>query len=200
MDGLDMRLQVDRQQAVKNPSEFTDDAPLLYSRLWSMRGRACVDLGSSRRDWRSACSVQQPPMHRPIALPSWNDGPAKKAILDFVARTTTAGAPGFVPVPERIAVFDNDGTLWAEQPVYFQFAVALDRLKALAPQHPEWRDARALQVRAGGRHGGAGCHGREGPARDRGRDPCRHDDRGVFTRRSSSGSRRPSIRAPFEKK
>ena len=73
-------------------------------------------------------------------LPSWNDGLARKAILDFITRTTTVGSDEFVPVPERIAVFDNDGTLWAEQPVYFQLAFALDRVKAIAPQHPEWKD------------------------------------------------------------
>lgn len=66
------------------------------------------------------------------SLPSWSDGAAKTAILKFVAEAKT------VPEPERIAVFDNDGTLWAEQPVYFQFAFALDRIKALAPRHPEW--------------------------------------------------------------
>ncbi|MFE1598312.1 HAD family hydrolase [Methylobacterium sp. ID0610] len=73
-------------------------------------------------------------------LPSWNEGGPKQAILDFVGRVTTAGGHDFVPPPQRIAVFDNDGTLWAEQPVYFQVAFALDRVKALAPQHPEWRD------------------------------------------------------------
>lgn len=72
-------------------------------------------------------------------LPSWNDGPVKRAIFDFVARTTTAGGRDFVPVPERIATFDNDGTLWTEQPVYFQVAFAMDRVKALAPQRPEWK-------------------------------------------------------------
>jgi phosphoglycolate phosphatase-like HAD superfamily hydrolase len=71
-------------------------------------------------------------------LPSWNDGVAKKAIMDFVATVTKDGSPDFVPVPERIAAFDNDGTLWAEQPVYFQVAFMLDRIRALAPQHPEW--------------------------------------------------------------
>ena len=71
-------------------------------------------------------------------LPSWNDGPAKKAIADFVARVTKEGSPDFVPVPERIATFDNDGTLWAEKPLPFQLLFALDRVKALAPQHPEW--------------------------------------------------------------
>jgi phosphoglycolate phosphatase-like HAD superfamily hydrolase len=72
-------------------------------------------------------------------LPSWNEGPAKKAIIEFVQETTTQGSPKFVPPRERIATFDNDGTLWAEQPMYFQFIFALDRVKALAPQHPEWK-------------------------------------------------------------
>jgi len=72
-------------------------------------------------------------------LASWNDGAAKAAIQRFVANVTTLGGAGYVPVAERIAVFDNDGTLWAEQPLYFQLQFALDRVKALAPQHPEWR-------------------------------------------------------------
>ena len=72
-------------------------------------------------------------------LPSWNDGPARKAIVEFVGRVTREGGSEFVPVAERIAVFDNDGTLWAEQPMYFQLAFAIDRLKALAPAHPEWK-------------------------------------------------------------
>jgi len=73
-------------------------------------------------------------------LPSWNDGPAKHAIVDFVRATTDKGSPKFVPAAERIATFDNDGTLWCEQPMYSQFLFALDRVKALAPQHPEWKD------------------------------------------------------------
>jgi phosphoglycolate phosphatase-like HAD superfamily hydrolase len=72
-------------------------------------------------------------------LPSWNDGKNKQSIVDFVARVTKAGSPDFVPESQRIATFDNDGTLWAEQPLYFQFLFALDRVKALAPQHPEWK-------------------------------------------------------------
>jgi hypothetical protein len=72
-------------------------------------------------------------------LPSWNDGKAKQAIIDFVGEVTKDGSPDFVPVAERIATFDNDGTLWAEQPMYFQFLFALDRVKMLAPQHPEWK-------------------------------------------------------------
>jgi len=74
------------------------------------------------------------------ALPSWNDGATKQALVRFVAAVTTEGGPQFVAPPERVAVFDNDGTLWAEQPLYFQLAFALDRIKALAPQHPEWND------------------------------------------------------------
>jgi phosphoserine phosphatase len=72
-------------------------------------------------------------------LPSWNDGAAKNAIVDFVQSVTTKGSPNFVPVDKRIAAFDNDGTLWAEQPMYFQLLFALDRVKALAPKHPEWK-------------------------------------------------------------
>ena len=72
-------------------------------------------------------------------LPSWNEGATKKAITDFVARVTMQGSPDFVPVDLRIATFDNDGTLWCEQPFYFQLAFAFDRLKAMAPQHPEWK-------------------------------------------------------------
>jgi phosphoglycolate phosphatase-like HAD superfamily hydrolase len=84
-------------------------------------------------------SVAPPSFGQANPLPSWNDGPVKKAILDFVVRTTAAGGPDFVPVAERIATFDNDGTLWTEQPVYFQVAFSMDRVKALAPQHPEWK-------------------------------------------------------------
>ena len=73
-------------------------------------------------------------------LPSWNDGPAKKSITAFVEKVTKPDSPDFVPPAERVATFDNDGTLWAEQPMYFQFLFALDRVKALAPQHPEWKD------------------------------------------------------------
>ena len=73
-------------------------------------------------------------------LPSWNEGKSKKSIMDFVAKVTKPGSPDFVPEPERIATFDNDGTLWAEQPLYFQLLFGIDQIKALAPQHPEWKD------------------------------------------------------------
>jgi haloacid dehalogenase-like hydrolase len=73
-------------------------------------------------------------------LPSWAEGKAKQSIVAFVERVTVEGGAEFVPAPERIAVFDNDGSLWAEQPMYFQLLFALDRVKALAPEHPEWQD------------------------------------------------------------
>ena len=73
-------------------------------------------------------------------LSLWNDTPARQAILDFVAAVTTPGSADFVPPAERIATFDNDGTLWCEQPLPIQLYFALDRVKALAPQHPEWND------------------------------------------------------------
>ncbi len=73
------------------------------------------------------------------SLPSWNDGPAKKSITEFVAKVTKEGSSDFVPPEERIATFDNDGTLWCEQPLYFQLLFALARVNALAPQHPEWK-------------------------------------------------------------
>ena len=72
-------------------------------------------------------------------LPAWNDGPSKKAIIRFVNETSQAGSKKFIPLDERIAVFDNDGTLWSEQPLYVQLAFAIDRIKALAPQNPQWK-------------------------------------------------------------
>lgn len=95
-------------------------------------------------------------------LESWNDGAAKRAIVGFVADVTREGAPTFVPPAERIAVFDNDGCLWSEQPAYFQLQFAIDRVKALAPQHPEWKDRQPFKgvlegdlhaVAATGEHG-----------------------------------------------
>lgn len=71
-------------------------------------------------------------------LPSWNDGPAKQSIVGFVEKVTQPGSPDFLPVPERIAVFDNDGTLWSEKPLPVQLFFVLDRVKALSAQHPEW--------------------------------------------------------------
>jgi phosphoserine phosphatase len=85
------------------------------------------------------------PLSAQDPLPSWNDTGPKKAIVDFVGKVTKEGSPDFVPPAERIATFDNDGCLWAEQPMYFQLAFALDRVKALAPQHPEWKTQEPFQ-------------------------------------------------------
>jgi hypothetical protein len=82
----------------------------------------------------------------PDPLPSWNDGATKQAITNFVARVTTQGGPDLVPVDQRVATFDNDGTLWCEQPMYVQLAFALDRVKAMAPQHPEWKDKQPFKA------------------------------------------------------
>src|SRR5271170_1054180 len=79
-------------------------------------------------------------------LASWNSGPTKKSIVDFVARVTKAGGIDYVAPEQRIATFDNDGTLWSEQPYYFQLAFALDRVKAMAPQHPEWKNKQPFKA------------------------------------------------------
>ena len=111
-----------------------------------------------------ACTPPPSPMSTVAAeavLPAWRDGPSRTAIVSFVGRVTTPGTPAFVPEPERIAVFDNDGTLWSEQPMYFQLFFALDRVKALAPAHPEWAKQEPFRsvlagdmkgVMAGGEH------------------------------------------------
>lgn len=97
-------------------------------------------------------------------LPSWNDGSAKAAITQFVAKTTTEDSPDFVPVAERIAVFDNDGTLWCEQPIYVEFAFAHDRVKALAPQHPEWKTTQPFQAVLEGDRAALAVSGKKGLA------------------------------------
>ena len=79
-------------------------------------------------------------------LPSWNSGAVKTSITDFVARVTRQGVSDFAPVEQRIATFDNDGTLWVEQPMYVQLAFALDRVKATASQHPEWKDKQPFKA------------------------------------------------------
>jgi hypothetical protein len=79
-------------------------------------------------------------------LPAWNEGANKQAITDFVVRVTGQGGPDFVPPDERIATFDNDGTLWVEKPMYVQLAFVLDRVKAMAPLHPEWNDAQPFKA------------------------------------------------------
>jgi phosphoglycolate phosphatase-like HAD superfamily hydrolase len=104
----------------------------------------------SRRFVLAALSVALLPVPVALAqsdpLPSWNDGAVKKSIIDFVAKVTTQVGADFVPPAERIAVFDNDGTLWCEQPVYFQVAFAFDRIKVMAPQHPEWKTTQPFKA------------------------------------------------------
>ena len=108
---------------------------------------------TGRRDWRIERFVPAlliilflAPPTQPDPLPSWNDGPCKRAILDFVSRVTTTGSRGFIPQAERIATFDNDGSLWTEQPMYTQLAFVVDRVKALAPQHPEWKQQQPFKA------------------------------------------------------
>ncbi len=95
-------------------------------------------------------------------LPSWNDTAAKKAITTFVGKVSTEDSPDFVPVPERIATFDNDGTLWSEQPAYFQLLFAFDRVKALAPQHPEWKEKEPFASLLKGNLQGVAASGEKG--------------------------------------
>jgi len=80
------------------------------------------------------------------ALPSWNDGATKAAIVDFVTAVTDESNKDYVPPADRIATFDNDGTLWVEAPLYTQIMFAFDRVKAMAPDHPDWKDKPALQA------------------------------------------------------
>jgi phosphoglycolate phosphatase-like HAD superfamily hydrolase len=98
--------------------------------------------------WNNAAFAQSiaPSAPLPNPLPSWNDGAVKKSITDFVARVTAPGAPDFVPAERRIATFDNDGTLWCEQPVYFQVAFAFDEVTRLAPQHPAWKTTQPFKA------------------------------------------------------
>jgi phosphoserine phosphatase len=95
-------------------------------------------------------------------LPSWNDGASKARIVDFVQSVTDPTSKQYVPPSERIAVFDNDGTLWTEQPMYFQLAFILDRVKALAPDHPEWRTQEPFKSVLAGDMAGVAAAGEHG--------------------------------------
>jgi hypothetical protein len=108
-------------------------------------------------------------------LPSRNDGATKQAIVDFVRKVTAQGGPDYVAPAERIAVFDNDGTLWSEQPIYVQLAFALDRVKAMAPSHPEWKDTEPLKSAIAGDMKGVAASGKKGLGADYRRQPCRHE-------------------------
>lgn len=110
-------------------------------------------------------------------LPSWNDGAAKQAITDFVARVTTQSGADFVPPAERIATFDNDGTLWTEQPLYFQLAFAFDRVKAMAPEHPDWKTRQPFKALL--EKDTKALAARERAVANPGGHACRHDHGGV---------------------
>lgn len=97
----------------------------------------------------------------PDPLPSWHAGARKKAIVDFVERVTNPNSPAFVPAPERIAVFDNDGTLWTEQPIYPQYVFVLERLRALAPRFPGWAGQQPFKAALAGDLAGLAGQGPE---------------------------------------
>ena len=102
------------------------------------------------------CSVAGLASAQTDPLPSWNDGPVKKSIVEFVSRVTTEGGAEFVPPEQRIATFDNDGTLWTEKPFYFQAFFALDRVKGNGPAAPGMEEDGAVQGGARRRYEGAG--------------------------------------------
>ena len=96
------------------------------------------------------CGASLAQAQSPDPLPSWNDSPVKASIIDFVERVTMEGGPDYVVPQDRIATFDNDGTLWIEQPMYVQLAFALDRVKELAPEHPEWKNTQPFKAALSG--------------------------------------------------
>jgi hypothetical protein len=100
-----------------------------------------------------------------VALPSWNDGEAKSSIVEFVTAVTTEGGPHYVAPADRVATFDNDGTLWSEQPFYFQLAFALDRIRSMAPAHPEWQDTEPFKSVIAGDLKGVAASGKKGLAK-----------------------------------
>ena len=112
--------------------------PLAVSRRDLMTGVFAAALYAATPTWAQSQATDP--------LPSWNEGPSKKAIIDFVSRATREAGPDYIPVRERIATFDNDGTLWAEQPIYSQFLFAMDRVKALSNQHPEWKTTQPFKA------------------------------------------------------
>jgi phosphoserine phosphatase len=123
-----------------------------------------LTLASCANHGPAIVSVDTPPAapQAEIGLPSWNDTRSKRAIVDFVARVTRPGSPEYVPPEARIAVFDNDGTLWLEQPMYTQLVFTLDRVRELAPQHPEWKTQEPFRSVLKGDMNGVAASGEEG--------------------------------------
>jgi len=150
--GLDKMIQPDKG-ASKWRSPTTPEVSELQRRCGRREAHECGSAGTRLGLvvlsvlLASGCSREPAPSSppptpstRPVdSLPSWNEGAAKKSIVDFVARVTREGGPEFVPPSDRIATFDNDGTLWSEKPVPFQLMFAFDRVKALAPEYPDWK-------------------------------------------------------------
>jgi hypothetical protein len=123
---------------------------------------ATVLIGILTASDRPAATLAQDKPGAADPLPSWNDGPSKKAIIEFVMKVTKESSPEFVPGEDRIATFDNDGTLWVEQPMYTQLVFALDRVKALAPQHPEWKEKQHFKAILDGDVKGMAAAGQKG--------------------------------------
>lgn len=109
-----------------------------------------------------AAALALPAHAQDAPLASWNDGPVKQAIIDFVTAATTEGGPGFIAPEDRIATFDNDGTLWSEQPMYFQGMFVNDRIKAMAPEHPEWASEMPFKAVIDGDMAALGAAGEKG--------------------------------------
>jgi phosphoglycolate phosphatase-like HAD superfamily hydrolase len=147
---------VDVNLGWKGPEKYAATAPQVFD-LWQDRHQRCDIFMNNHSERRTDAMKLKLAIFSVIALalgsicsglaigqapdplPSWNDGQARQAIIEFVEKVTSTGSADFVPPAERVATFDNDGTLWAEQPIYFQLAFALDRVAALAPEHPEWQ-------------------------------------------------------------
>ena len=119
---------------------------LLFSALIAVLGTVVSGCAQQNADQSAQSAGQAAQQATADPLPSWNDGETEQSIVDFVHRVTDPSGSQFVPVPQRIAVFDNDGTLWSEQPMYFQLAFALDQVKSLAPQHPQWKNEQPFKA------------------------------------------------------
>ena len=118
-----------------------------YSLLFcAMILAACANQEQKNQKYDSVVKLKEVKVAEEQALASWNEGSTKNAIVDFVEKTTTEGSPDLIPVKDRIATFDNDGNLWGEQPLYFQFLYAVDRVKEMAKDHPEWQNEQPFKA------------------------------------------------------